>query len=222
MFWQDEDDTKVPRQAPVVDLSFFLKGRTLPADYAVVLARAVLDYTGLAADTGVYLAAAGEEGNGWYRDDRPDQMLYLSRRSRLLLRVQRSDIDQAAILAASTLNVSGHTITLGEAKVQPLSTVTTQYARHVVSRFDDEAAFLQDVQQKLAAMNIRCQKMLCGKTRSLLTAEGIIQTRSLMLADLNKEDALSLQVHGLGPYRSLGCGFFIAHKSIQALGAEQD
>ncbi len=43
-----------------------------------------------------------------------------------------------------------------------------------------------------------------------------IITRSLLVADLALEDAVRLQETGIGPheYKKLGCGLFIAHKTV--------
>jgi hypothetical protein len=42
---------------------------------------------------------------------------------------------------------------------------------------------------------------------------------SLMIDGLSPEHSLRLQMHGLGPLRSLGCGVFVAHRSAAALHA---
>jgi hypothetical protein len=90
----------------------------------------------------------------------------------------------------------------------------------VVSDSDDENRFLEWVAGELQAMGIRIKKALCGKSLSLATSDGPIHTRSLMLADLKREDSLRLQQEGLGPHRKLGCGLFIPHKGIKAVGQD--
>ncbi|MDH5785954.1 MAG: type I-MYXAN CRISPR-associated protein Cas6/Cmx6, partial [Chromatiales bacterium] len=43
-----------------------------------------------------------------------------------------------------------------------------------------------------------------------------LTTRSLLVADLSFDDAITLQELGIGQkaYRKLGCGLFIPHKSV--------
>jgi hypothetical protein len=41
-----------------------------------------------------------------------------------------------------------------------------------------------------------------------------VMTRSLMVAGLAVEEGVRLQEEGLGALRQLGCGLFIAHKSV--------
>ena len=50
---------------------------------------------------------------------------------------------------------------------------------------------------------------------------GQIFTRSLMVADLLLDDAIQLQQQGLGEGRLHGCGLFVAHKGIKAVGQAQ-
>jgi hypothetical protein len=61
------------------------------------------------------------------------------------------------------------------------------------------------------------RKALCGKATPLATPNGMVHTRSLMLADLSVEESVRLQQHGLGPHRELGCGIFIPHKGVDAV-----
>ena len=41
-------------------------------------------------------------------------------------------------------------------------------------------------------------------------------------ADLDKATSLSLQESGVGPGRPLGCGIFLPHKGIRAVGETED
>jgi hypothetical protein len=44
----------------------------------------------------------------------------------------------------------------------------------------------------------------------------VLLTRSLLVADLSFDDAVTLQQRGVGEkaYKKLGCGLFIAHKTV--------
>jgi CRISPR-associated protein Cas6 len=84
-------------------------------------------------------------------------------------------------------------------------------------RTDSEEAFLEWAVRALRDRRIRVRKALCGKATPLSTPGGMLQTRSLMLADLSHEESVRLQQQGLGLHREMGCGIFIPHKGIEAV-----
>jgi CRISPR-associated protein Cas6 len=84
-------------------------------------------------------------------------------------------------------------------------------------RNDTEEAFLEWAVRTLKDQRIQVRKALCGKTTPLSTPGGVLQTRSLMLADLSHEESVHLQQQGLGLHRGMGCGIFIPHKGIEAV-----
>jgi len=49
-------------------------------------------------------------------------------------------------------------------------------------------------------------------------ANGPTRTMSIMVADLDPEDAVTLQVNGIGEGRKAGFGLFLGHKGIKAVG----
>ncbi|MDX1810366.1 MAG: type I-MYXAN CRISPR-associated protein Cas6/Cmx6 [Gammaproteobacteria bacterium] len=219
MLWQedDEDDFNFDN-GEVIDIIYRLEGKTLPNDYSFALFNSILTHAPWLQENpqvGIHLVIAGEEGNGWMREDDPSQVMYLSRRTRLLLRIPTALTDEAESLVNKTLAVAEHQLQIKSCEQQPLSQLTTLYARHVASSEAEENAFLENIVAELTRMNVRCKKLMCGKTRSIATAEETLQTRSLMLADLKPEDAIKIQQHGLGPHRGLGCGLFVPHKSIK-------
>ena len=76
---------------------------------------------------------------------------------------------------------------------------------------------MQAALQQLKALGIKPQKMMCGLGKLISTPDKLLHTRSLMLADMEVEDSVKLQQHGLGPWRQLGCGLFIPHKGVREL-----
>ncbi len=219
MFWQeDEDEIGQGPRSDSVDCVFRLRGKTLPADHAYAIAEALFAHAPWldeAENLGVQLIAAMEEGNGWAADNGPEAILYLPRRARLVLRLPRALLEQAAALQDCELDVAGHRLHLENVETREFSLLATQYARHIVTEMEDEEAFLSQIARELQEMGVACRKMLCGRERSIKTPSGLLRTRSLMLADLSKEDALVIQQQGIGPQRHLGCGFFVPHKAIK-------
>ena len=55
------------------------------------------------------------------------------------------------------------------------------------------------------------------KSKSLTINGNKKYTRSLMIADLSKENSILLQDLGVGKGRIFGCGIFLPHKSIDAV-----
>lgn len=218
MLWQDNDDElQNYDDGKVVDMVFRLQGKTLPVDYSYTLYQALQLIAPWIADEsniGIHLLLSAEEGNGWAREDNPNEILYLSRRTRLVMRIESQHVPRAQQLVGKTLQLNEHIIEIAAVEKQALSSLNTLYARHVVLEAKDEEEFIEKVVAALSVMNIRCKKILCGKSRLVATPEGPLNTRSLLLADLSREDAISLQQKGLGLFRHLGCGVFVPHKSL--------
>ena len=85
-----------------------------------------------------------------------------------------------------------------------------------------EDDFLQWVVGELDARDIQVRKLLCGIGHAVEANGEQIETRSLMIADLDKPTSIALQEVGIGPHRHLGCGIFIPHKGIKAVGETED
>jgi len=224
MFWHEDTakpETRVPDD--IVDLRFALKGRQIPVDHAYALSRALqaaLPWLAEEPRAAVHLIHVAGSQNGWQR---PDDLLQLSRRAKLTLRLPRERLADAEALVGVTLNLAGHGIEVGAPSTHPLSSQATLFTRHLVCEPDEaEEAFLTRVVAALAGMGIRVKKALCGRATVLSLPEGPLHTRSLMLADLSIEESIKLQQQGLGPGRRMGCGIFIPHKGIEAVKKAQE
>jgi CRISPR-associated protein Cas6 len=224
MFWQEENDDDVTRfvvPEDVVDIQFSLTCKSLPVDHAHALSTAIkgaLPWFSEEEQAGLHLIHVAESGNGWERPQGEDEMLYLSRRTKLTLRVPQHRVKDCQALSGQTLSVAGNEMAVGKSSVRLLSISTTLYARYVAvgdeSQGEDE--FLAGVVQELKQAGLRFKKVLCGKENSFATPDGPMVTRSLMVADLSFEDAVRLQEIGVGPHenKKIGCGLFIAHKAV--------
>ncbi|MCB1757134.1 MAG: type I-MYXAN CRISPR-associated protein Cas6/Cmx6 [Gammaproteobacteria bacterium] len=226
-FWQENTDTDEQLVADdFVDVLFRLQGKTIPVDHAWVLSEAIsrhLPWFTEDKGSALHQIHVAESGNGWYRPDAGTDLLHLSRRTRLTLRLPQNKVDEASqALTGKTLDLAGCEITLGESSVKTLVSSEVLFARYVdYGPTLDEEEFLQAAHQELSSENIRVRKMLCGRMQRLASPEGEILTRSLMIADLDKRESIALQQQGLGNNRKLGCGVFIPHKGIDAVGEKQ-
>ena len=219
MYWQEEtDETQYVVPDEVVDLIFKIKCRSLPVDHAWSLSEAIhqqLPWFPEEPLAGLHLIYGADSGNGWERPSDGEEALYLSRRTPLILRLPRERVDDAASLTGRTLDIAGNTLEIGAGHTRLLGMTTTLYSRHVISQPDqDEDAFLQQSVETLRAMGLRFKKVLSGKATLFQSPEAPLESRSLMVAGLSLDDAVSLQQTGVGPLRSRGFGLFVPHKTV--------
>lgn len=222
MFWQEtpSHDRPVSSQT-AIDLSCQIDCRNLPVDHAWALSQAVvavLPWLEQEPGAGVHTIHVAESGNGWARPEGADDLLCLSRRTRLVLRVPRQRVAEARALTGQTLDVAGHALKVGPATEKPLTAFPVVFSRYVAgAQGQDEDAFLSVMVREISALGFKPKKMLCGIEKTLARPEGPVRTRSLMIADLEPDESVLLQQQGLGPLRTMGCGLFLPHKDIRDL-----
>ena len=224
MYWQESDKKEgVTVPEDVVDMVYRIECRSLPVDHAHSLSQAIVSKLSWFPGeelAGLHPVHIPDSGNGWMRSEEPDELMHLSRRTRLILRLPRHRVQDAQALIGQTLDVKGHEIKVGEATEKPLVSVTTLFSRYIISpESSTEEDFLAQSARQLQDRGIRVRKMLCGKTHTIGTPEGRLHARSLMLAELPLEDSFSLQRSGIGDLQHLGCGIFIPHKDIAEVGS---
>lgn len=227
MHWEDDDkQTKVDAVPDdVVDLSFKIKCKQIPTMHAYELAQAlykVLPWIEQDPEIGIHQIHGAATGNGWERP--PDgELMHLSKRSKMHLRVPREKIEDARQICGETLDIAGYSVEVGEAGVKLLNPIQTLFSRYIIGPQDlDENAFIDWLVDELKQRDIQVRKMLCGIGHTISTADGDVETRSVMIADLDKVASLSLQETGVGPGRHFGCGIFLPHKGIRAVGETED
>ena len=221
MFWNDDKDKKPEFVVPddVVDLAYRIGCPTIPLDHAHALSAALLNALPWLADeeqAGIHLIHGAASGNGWFRpEDTENELLHLSRRTRMRLRVPRARLEDAQALTGQSLDIEGHTLEIGKLDVFMLSSLPTLFSRYVITREElDESQFLEAAAAQLQALDIPCRKMLGGIAHTMNFPDGPVFTRSLMVAELQPEQSVRLQQTGLGEGRTIGCGLFLPHKGI--------
>lgn len=220
MYWQ-EDEQPRPHAIPddILDISFGIDCRVLPVDHAWALSQALqhtLPWLVEEPAAGLHLIHVAASGNGWVRPESDAEgLLYLSKRTRLTLRLPRSRVQEAEALAGATLDVGGHPLVVGKSSTRPLAHSATLFSRYVLSRAEQsEEDFLHAVAAMLAKLDIPARKLVAGRPHQFRTPHGTAVTRSLMVADLDFDASIRLQQRGLGEDRKLGFGLFIPHKGI--------
>lgn len=225
MLWQEDKKTEayvVPDT--VTDLSFKVDCKMVPLDHAQELSDAILEILPWMADepqAGVHMIHGASTGNGWQRpeDDTNDGCIYLSRRSRMHIRMPKHRHEDAAALVGQTIRLGEHDLTFGDFQVKKFSPLSTLFSRYVIVGDDEsEDAFVSRVSAEMKDMGITLRKALCGIGHRFNLAEGPVNTMSIMVADLDPEEAVTLQQQGIGEGQIMGFGLFIPHKGIKAVG----
>lgn len=225
MFWQEDEDKTLPYEVPdnILDLSFAIRCKQLPLDHAWALSQAIQTALPWFADeplAGIHTIHVAESGNGWLRpEDAENQMLIPSRRTRMSLRIPKHRLQDAQILSGKTLEIADYPLTAGEPKEKPLTNASVIFARYVLTGADEEEPdFLRRMAGRIREIaDFKVKKMMCGKSHTLQTPDGLLHTRHLMIADLDNDPSIQLQQYGLGGGRKLGCGLFLPHKGIKTL-----
>ena len=209
----------------VVDLSFKISCKQLPTMHAWELSQAMYEIFPWLVDElelGIHQIHGATSGNGWERP--PDgELIHLSKRTRMNMRVPRTRQQEIMALVGKKLDIAGYKVEIGkptEKKLNPLGTLFSRYIAVPGAMNEDD--FMQWVVEELAERDIKLRKMLCGISHIIETPEKNIETRSLMMADLDKGTSVALQEQGIGDHRHLGCGIFMPHKGIKAVGETED
>jgi CRISPR-associated protein Cas6 len=196
----------------MADVVFSLEDATLGEDHASALSlavRRVLPWFDDEPEAGILPLSGLAKGNG---------VRFVGRRSRLALRLPIIRSAGAESLAGASLDLDGVQLRLGSASVRPLFPARGVVYSHFVSvGLDDEVEFLGRCTSLLAERGLKPQ-LITGKARELRTADGPVRGFSLMLHGLGPTASLAVQEAGLGAHRALGCGLFVPHKSVVAVG----
>ena len=197
----------------MVDVVFSLEDATLGDDHADALSLAVrraLPWLDAEAEAGILPLSGLARGNG---------VRFVGRRSRLALRLPIHRTASADSLVGATLDLGGVELKVGSSSVRPLFPARGVVHSHLVSvGTGDEIEFLARCTHLLAERGLKPQ-LITGKAHELRSAQGVVRGFSLMLHGLAAAESLAVQEAGLGAHRALGCGIFLPHKSVVAVGS---
>lgn len=200
----------------VTDIMFSLRGSTVMPEYAAPLwqaLRASLPWLAEEPAAAIHPLARVSRGQG---------ALFLGRHTRLILRLPLRRVAEAYELCGRMLDIGTSTkIEVGTASLRPLRPAAVQYSPLVTLGNASEAEFLVEAERLLSGLDIDCH-LVCGKAQAVQgeESEGMLQGNSLMLHGLTLENSLRIQHAGLGAGRKLGCGIFVPHKTVAAVGAD--
>jgi CRISPR-associated protein Cas6 len=222
MHWvEEQDDDAIAIPDAVVDLAYSIRCRALPVDHAYALFAALaphLPWLEQEPLAGIHPLHVAESAHGWMRPQRPDALLHLSRRTKLVLRVPAERVADARSLEGKRVRIGSHAMVICEATQLPLSRSRALFSRRVVTADEeDEEGFVQRLLGEMHAMGVRPQKILPGLAHTLRTPQQCLCARLLSVEGLRLEESFRLQMRGVGAYRHLGCGIFIPHKPLSAV-----
>lgn len=226
MYWnEDKRKAKFQISEDVIDLSYAVKCKCLPLEHMQELYESLSEVLPQLKDdkfAGIHPINGAESGNGWERSSDPSQLIYLSRRQKMTIRISNDYLAEAEKLSGQTIIVAGHEVELGKTSIKKLSDLPTTFCRSIMidSRMDEDE-FLKWAYNDLKSLGIEVQKMMAGKERVVSLPDGGERiTRSLMVAELKQAESVLLQQHGLGEGRILGCGIFLPQKDIKAVNSD--
>ena len=193
-----------------IDIVFDIAVESLPDDARATVRDAVLAALPWLRDdpwAGIHpIASASDDGSA----------APLSRRARLVLRVPEARRSDALSLAGRTLDVGGRSLRIRGARAKALVPFPTIGAHFVATMAADALAHERTVEAMLEAIAMP-RRFVCGRLARFRAEGREIRGASVVVHDLSPSDSLRLQRVGLGPHRALGCGLFIAHKTISGL-----
>lgn len=229
MYWEEEKESVATYQVPekIIDVAFKIKCKTLPLDHADSLSGQIIKHLPWAKDEhgfAIHQIHVAESANGWFRPEDPEnEILNVSHRTKMTLRVPSSKLILLDELVGKTLDIDGHPLTVGQYSKKVLSKMTTIFARYVDTEGqEDEADFIEMVYQNLTERDIKVRKMLSGKlTKHQISGETVL-TRKIMLSDLERDESIVLQEEGIGDKQRYGIGIFLPHKGIDAVKESQE
>ena len=218
--WQEKEEKKpIADNSDMAELSFSVDCKELPYDHAYELYSAILNLVPEIENdkrNAIQTLHGPMSGNGWVRPD--SENIPLSKRAKLIMRINKNQINDIKDIEGKEIRLFGNTLKIGSSKVKNFLVVKDLFCRFVMSDHKtSEEDFLNIIQKELRGLNINIRKALCGRSMVISFGKKTLYTRSLMIADLSKEESLKLQEEGVGDKKLYGCGIFLPHKSIDAV-----
>ena len=125
MYWNEDKKTEEFQVSDdIVDLSFLIKCKCLPLEHMQALSESLCSVLPWLEDdkfTGIHPINGSESGNGWVRSNDPNELIYLSRRQKMTIRLAKEHLESVERLVGTTINFDGHEIEIGKSSVKKLS-----------------------------------------------------------------------------------------------------
>jgi CRISPR-associated protein Cas6 len=199
---------------PVIDLSFELRGASIPLDYGYDLFSALCR---------VVPSLHGDRRVGVHpiRGVRMEpRRLTLVRQSRLRLRLPSEEISPYLALAGRWIELDGSPLAIGIPRVEPLRPAVTIASRLVLlGHHVDPEPFLDSAHRQLAGLGVAAELGLVPSSdpaRPSQPSRRVVRIKgrrvvgyAVCVIGLTAEESLTVQEQGLGSHRRMGCGVFL-------------
>ena len=211
--WLYEDNTETSDigLTAMSDVYLSLCGSIIPVDHGYLVYRELsrlLPWIDEEALLGIRSIQGSNNGN---------EELVLNHRAKVVIRCGTNRLDDLKSLQGQTIKLNQYSLTIGSCTAKPLSQYSPLYAHCVVTNSEDEIEFTRDIMESLSKMEIQ-SRFICGKRQEVFDGQQPRSGYSLLLHDLPLKHSIHIQQQGMGLLRKLGCGIFIPHKSIIAVG----
>lgn len=200
------------RSETMVDAVYTLRGESVVEDHALLLWQALSQHFPWLAEESeaAVLPLAGlARGIG---------VRYVGGRTRLVIRLPRRRLASAEFVTGAQLDLGG-VLEVGGLKPREITSSRVVHSPCVDLDTRDEVEFQDRCREQLVARGMSAE-IVCGRGRQLQGETGSVYGYSVMLHGLNEAQTLALQERGLGGNRHLGCGTFVPHKNVAAVGGE--
>jgi CRISPR-associated protein Cas6 len=197
-----------------VDLAFMVAAqRSIPFDHGDALYAAVsrlLPRMQTASDAAIHPFAGRKFGGN---------RLMLMPWSALTLRLPADQIPSVLPLVGNDIQIGEAVLSIGVPQVYALEPAPTLRSRSVVidgapvgAGQVGEEEFADAARDQLNILGISREAVLTlGKRRRLRFKDGAMTGYEVLVEGLGARDSLTLQEHGLGIHRRMGCGVFLRH-----------
>jgi CRISPR-associated protein Cas6 len=146
--------------------------------------------------------------------------LKLFRGSRLRLSLAASRIPDVLALAGKRIEVERAILRIGVPEIRALTPAVTLRARLVnIKGFLEEQPFRDAAQRQLDALGIKGQLAL-GRRRVMRIKDKMVVGFQVEVTQLTAEESITLQEHGIGGRRRMGCGIFVPVRGQAEMVAE--
>lgn len=189
-----------------VDVAFPLSGTTVPIDHGYALFGAlsrVLPELHQRAEWSVHPLTGKKHAPGVFA---------LGQHARLRLRVPTAHVHRLRPLVGKSIEIDGHTLSIGVPKIEQLRPESMLRSRVVtIKGMVDEATMAASIARQVEAVAgpAACGLVL-GQRRVVAVRDRRIVGYAATLARLSAEASMLIQIHGLGGRRHMGCGVFVA------------
>ena len=217
MYWEEEniqEDSQIVSE--YVDVIFNVKCSRIAADHAYDLLQALnkkIPNIAEIENLSINSIHGAMSGAGWQR---PDNEIYLSKRTKFILRMPRQFADNFRVLDNSYLKVGEYDVYLDKFHIKDLMPYDTLFCRYLII---DENEAEESIQYRLYKycndkLCFKIKKMMCGKKHLVVTPEKTFKTTTLLITELEPEQSIAILENGFGIGKLFGCGIFLPYKSI--------